>query len=101
MIFSQAFGEESRDKKYLEFKERFHDRFGRNPNFAARLGYEAASLLITALEKNDDPKALKETLLKIQEFDGLTGRIVLDQYGDPKRKRVIMTVKDGGFKVIQ
>ena len=101
VVFSQLFDRESRQKTYLEFKKRFEERFGETPNFAAAHGYEAALALFKALSKNADPQELKATILQQNTIEGLQGDFKVDKYGDPQRKRLLITVKNGQFKAAE
>ena len=98
LVFSQLLDRESRQKKYLEFKKKFQERFGKAPNFAAAHSYEAALALFKALSKNTDPQNLKASILQQDTFEGLQGDFKMDRYGDPQRKRFLITVENGQFK---
>jgi branched-chain amino acid transport system substrate-binding protein len=98
LLFSQLFNRKSQQKAYLEFRKRFKKRFGETPNFAAAHGYEAAFVLFKALSKSADRKTLKATILQQDIFEGLQGDFKMDQYGDPQRKRFLITVEKGQFK---
>lgn len=98
VIFSAADNKDSERKDYLTFKRQFNERFGRNPYFGAVFGYEAAQLLFSALSKTDDVKKLKDTIINQAIYHGLQGDIRMDKYGDVKRKRFLVTVKDGQFE---
>jgi branched-chain amino acid transport system substrate-binding protein len=101
VAFSQLFNRESRQKTYLEFRKRFEERFGEAPNFAAAHGYEAALALFNALSKNADPQKLKATILQQDTFEGVQGDFKMDKYGDPQRKRFLITVKNGQFQTAE
>ena len=101
VIFSQLLNMESQHKGYLNFKERFNKRFGHDPNFAAVHAYEAGHLLFEGLKKNESPEKLKATILRQGTFHGVQGDFKIDKYGDPQRKRFLITVKDGQFKTME
>jgi len=98
VVFSQLLNRESRQKTYLEFRKRFEERFGEAPNFAAAHGYEAALALFKALSKSLDMEKLKDTILQQHTFEGVQGSFEVDKYGDPQRKRFLITVENGQFK---
>jgi len=101
VVFSQLFNRESRQKTYLEFRKRFEERFGEAPNFAASHGYEAALALLKALSKTVDPQELKATILQQGVFEGVQGDFNVDKFGDPQRKRFIITLKNGQFQTAE
>lgn len=83
---------------FLDFQERYQERFGKEPTFAATQSYEAMLILAAALEKTGGSReGLRETLLQTRNFEGLTGRISLDKYGDVLRTQFLLTVRDGQF----
>lgn len=101
LVFSESFYKENKHENYLKFKKQFNERFGREPGFAETFSYEATQVLFTALSKTDNVKQLKDTILKQQIFSGLQGDIRIDQYGDAKRKRFLITVKNGQFVIME
>ena len=42
---------------------------------------------------------LKETILEQHRFQGVQGEFSVDAYGDPQRKRFLVTVQNGRFRV--
>ncbi|MBW1781799.1 MAG: ABC transporter substrate-binding protein [Deltaproteobacteria bacterium] len=98
VMFSQLFDEKCQDRRYVTFKRKYKERFGEEPDFAAVHGYEAAGVILKVLSKNSDPETLKATLLKQRIFQGVQGDFNLDAYGDPQRRRILITVKGGAFQ---
>lgn len=96
-----SFNADSSDPEYLDFAERFKERFGYIPSFATVLSYDATRLLIEALLQDADPKRLKQTLLAVGEFQGLQSKIRLNRYGDVERQLFRTVVEDSKFHVIE
>lgn len=68
---------------YLNFKKNYLNRFGHAPLFSASLGYEAARILVTALQKTEGKSSgLKKALLDIKDFKGLNETFSFNKYGD-------------------
>lgn len=81
---------------YQNFRNSFLQRFNREPDFPALFGYEAAQVLFRAYEKARAPgKALAEAILEIRELEGLQSKIVMDEFGDPKRKKYPVVMRKG------
>lgn len=97
LFFYHSVNKESKETKYLDFKEAFIKRFGNKPGFAAIHGYDAAMVIITALEKNPDASVLHDTILEIETFQGLQSEIIFDEFGDVIRKHFPFRIKDGQF----
>ncbi|MCC6146942.1 MAG: ABC transporter substrate-binding protein [Anaerolineaceae bacterium] len=78
------------------FRKEYQDTFGTEPNFGAVQGYETAQVLIEALRRADgDPKGLPGTLSGIRDFEGLSGEISIDSYGDGIRPLYLVQVQGG------
>jgi branched-chain amino acid transport system substrate-binding protein len=101
LLFSDMFNDQSQNKKFLDFRARFQERFGRAPDFAAAYGYESFQLLANALKSPADHDDLKTRILRQKTMDGLQGVIEMDPYGDAKRKRFLITVKNGTFVAVE
>ncbi len=81
---------------YQNFRKSFLQRFKREPDFPALFGYEAAQVLFRAYEKARAPgQALAEAILEIREFEGLQSKIVMDEFGDPKREKHPVVIRKG------
>jgi branched-chain amino acid transport system substrate-binding protein len=79
--------------RYVEFRRKYKDRFGEDPisGFHA-YGHDGAAMLLAAIQKvavKDAEgvtyigrKALRDALASTAGFDGLTGKLTCDRYGD-------------------
>lgn len=81
-----------------KYQEAFHETEGSYSVY----GYDAANVLLTAMEQAKSTDAAKvAAVMKSQPFDTTLGRIEFDQKGDVKGSNyVIWTVKDGNFEVL-
>ncbi len=95
-----SFNANSENPRYLEFREKFIQRFGYAPAFANVLAYDAASFLFAALANNPGREELKKSLLEIGSYQGLQSQFKIDQYGDVERLLFLTIVDDGQFKVV-
>jgi len=83
---------------FLDFQARYQVRFGRASTFASVFAYEAVMVLAAALEKtHGQAKGLPQALLETRDFEGLTGVISMDEYGDVVRTQFLSVVQDGQF----
>ena len=84
------------------FKTRYQARFAHPPVFTAMYGYETMQMLAIALEKTGGKATgLPQTLLELGDFEGLTGPIRLDEYGDALRPLYIQRIHAGKFETIE
>lgn len=95
-----SFNANSEDPHYLEFKERFIQRFGYAPAFASVLAYDAASFLFAGLANNPAREGLKGSLLALGSYRGLQSPFKVDRFGDVERRLFLTVVADGQFKVV-
>lgn len=98
VIFSNPVNPENNYPKYEAFSQKYQQRFGKKPDFAAAYGYEAANVAIEGLKF--DSQHLKKNLLAKKDFTGLWGPFTLDSFGDAQRGNYILSVQDGSFKQV-
>lgn len=96
-IAAQFHERQSRKPEYLTFSKAYRDRFGIDPGFAGLNGFEAANVLLEALDKKPGDQSLKQYLLSKRGFAGVQSEIVFDAYGDVARPTYVTVVKDGQF----
>jgi branched-chain amino acid transport system substrate-binding protein len=80
-------------ERYAAFRAKYKQKFGEDPisGFHGN-GYDAANALLLAIEKSAvtdaagdtyiGRKKLRDTLMATKDFDGITGKLTCDQYGD-------------------
>ncbi len=88
---------------FLDFSEDFINRYGYEPSFVSYLAYDAAIVVVQALEElnNYSVESVKEKILEIKTFDGIFEMIELNQFGDCARSYMIYEVNDGEFKPLE
>jgi branched-chain amino acid transport system substrate-binding protein len=82
----------------LRFRKRYKQKYKREPEGFAALAYDGIYIIAKALKNwgQKDRESLKNEFYKIHHF-GVTGEIVFDETGNPIKKIVIKTVKNGKF----
>lgn len=100
LISFHSFNTDNTGELYIQHKKAFVQRFGYEPSFASVLSYDATKLLITGLQKDQNPQKLKQTLLSLGRFAGLQSDIELDKNGDVTRKLFHTVIADGHFKIV-
>ncbi|RXJ89675.1 hypothetical protein CRV01_07305 [Arcobacter sp. CECT 8983] len=100
MIFLTSYNNNSKNKKYMDFVEKYEEKYKTKPSIYASQSYETTKIIIEVLKKNENIKEFKSTLLSIKKFEGLQEEIEFDEYGDIKRNYILMEVIDGQYKVI-
>jgi branched-chain amino acid transport system substrate-binding protein len=93
-----AFDTNSTAPAYQEFAAQYQARFGIAPTFAAGEAYEAALILLRALENTKgSADSLAQALLNTKNSPGLISNISLNEFGDVIRDNFILVVQDGEF----
>jgi hypothetical protein len=72
---------------------------GREPDTFAALGYDAVKLLADAIGRagTTDGPAIREALATTRNFEGVTGRITIDENRNALKAAVILRLQDGRF----
>ena len=86
-----------------EFTREYQALYGALPNQFAALAYDAANLMVAALQKAgvDDRAKVKDALVSLQGFQGATGSISYANSHDPEKELVRITIKDGKWVLYQ
>ncbi len=77
---------------YQTFRKIYLERYQKEPGFPGVNAYEAAQVVLTALDAQKDKQGLKASILSIKAFDGLQGQILFDAYGDVKRSNTAISI---------
>jgi branched-chain amino acid transport system substrate-binding protein len=80
-----------------EFTREYKALYDMEPNQFAALAYDAANLMIAALQEVglDDRSKVREGLLSLKGFEGATGSISYAEGRDPVKELVRITIKNG------
>lgn len=88
------------NSRFQEFKTQYKQRFDEDIGINAYIAFEAAQILIDALQKTNDPAKLKAVILNQKTYQGLTDSIIIDEYGDPSRPLYILEIQDSRIKTV-
>jgi branched-chain amino acid transport system substrate-binding protein len=97
MLVEQFFNRLDTSTRYVAFHEAFLKRFGTEPGFAGLTAFDAANVLLDAMELRPDRSGIKSTLLARKTFDGAQGTITFDATGDALRESYISKITNGRF----
>jgi branched-chain amino acid transport system substrate-binding protein len=84
-----------------DFVERYQAEFGTVPDGVAALSYDAANLLLAAIQKAgvDDPAVVKDIMAEF-EWDGVSGWIRFDRLHNPLKPAVVMQIREGKVEFV-
>ncbi len=98
----QTFDRNSSEPAYQSFRELYMQRFHREPGFPGVYSFDAVSVVLEALRKQQGGQSLKEVLLAQRDFKGLQNPFSFDAYGDVQRPQAsISVVRNGDFAVLE
>lgn len=92
--FSNHYTTESTDPKVIEFIAKFKAKFNETPDGLAAMGYDAAIILIAAMERATEltPKAIRDELAKTKDFLAVTGKITINEERNAVKPAVVVKV---------
>lgn len=101
--FSTHFTAESTDPFVQDFVKRYKARYnGEIPDGLAAAGYDAALVLMDAMEKVPEltPKAIRDQLAQTKDFKGATGTISINEKRDAVKPAVVVRVDGSGVRFV-
>lgn len=100
--YSSHYSQESDSPKVKEFLAKYKDQYKGEADSMAALGYDAAKVLFEAMKKAPslEGKDLAAAIAKTRDFDGVTGKITLNQNRDAVKPAVILEIKNGQPKYL-
>ncbi len=83
-------------KKFLKV---FKQEFGKEPDAFTANAADAYFLLMDAISRagSADPQNIRDAIANTKEFEGVTGKIVMQPNGNPLKAMVVNKVKNGKF----
>ena len=98
-IFVDGFFQDSFYPDVRNFIDNFYVVYGREPDDLEALIYDAASIMVSALNKNnieirDD---LRDNLLNLKNYPGITGKTSFSETGEVEKSLFVLMVKGKNF----
>ena len=121
-FFTNHYSTDDPNPVVQDFIKRYKAKYNDAPDGLAALGYDAAGVLFASLDEiAKDPatkdalgdrssvpateetrkaarKALRDALAKTTDFDGVTGKITIDDHRNAKKPAVVVEVQKEGYK---
>ncbi len=92
--FSSHYTTESTDSVVQDFIKNYKAKYGKVPDGLAALGYDAAKVLVSAMERAAEltPKNIRDEIARTKDFAGVTGRITIDGKRNAVKPAVVVKV---------
>ncbi|HPT69198.1 MAG TPA: ABC transporter substrate-binding protein [Syntrophomonas sp.] len=96
-FFTNHYSSQDKDPKIVKFVEAFKAKYNKEPDAFAALGYDAVQLMVQGLKDAGaaDPVKLAAAIAKIKDFEGITGKMSIDEKHNPIKAGVVIEFKDG------
>ncbi len=96
-FFTNHYSSQDKDPKIVAFVEAFKAKYNKEPDAFAALGYDAVQLMVQGLKDagEADPVKLAAAIAKIKDFEGITGKMSIDDKHNPVKAGVVIEFKDG------
>ncbi len=100
--FSNHYSVEQKNPEAVDFIKAYKDKYGKEPDALAALGYDAVTMLFDAIRragKTDGP-AVKDAINATKNFKAVSGSITLDANRNPIKSAVVVTIAKGKQKFV-
>lgn len=97
VYYAGHFTPNSEDQKVKDFLAAYQEKFGVEADSFAALAYDAANLVLAAVETagSSDPAAVTEAIAATKDFEGVTGTFSLDENHNPVKSTFVIELQDG------
>ena len=100
--FSNHYSTESPNPKTQEFIKAYQEKFNEVPDGLAASGYDAAMILLQAMEKAPEltSTAIRDQIASTVDFDGATGKITINKDRNADKAAFIVKVQGKAMKFV-
>lgn len=97
--FSNHYAADSDSPLVQEFVKKYRSKYGEVPDAMAVLGYDAAGILVDALDRagTTEGPALRDAIAATKDYPGVSGTISMDPQRNARKDAVVIEIKDGAF----
>jgi branched-chain amino acid transport system substrate-binding protein len=95
--YSNHYSPQDPSPRVQDFIRKYKDKHGTTPDSMAALAYDATQVLRDAIQRAGSLSgaAIAAELAKTKDFDGVTGKITIDEHRNAVKPAVILQMKDG------
>ncbi|WP_069997228.1 ABC transporter substrate-binding protein [Cellulosilyticum sp. I15G10I2] len=100
-FFANHYATDDEDATVQNFIKAYQDKYeGNTPNALGALGYDAAKIMMAAIEKAGSTEGAKIlAALQATNLGGVTGQITFDENGDPQKSVSMIKIENGALKL--
>lgn len=98
LIYTMEFDLESSREATKDFMDRFRKKYRKDPELFSALGYDAVKIISAVMKDcGENSECIKDGLYRVENYDGASGVISFDEFGDVEKPLIFMTIKNGEF----
>ena len=99
-FFSTHYAADSDSPRVQAFVTDFKAKYGATPDAMAALGYDTALILVDSLgrARSTDGPALRDAIAATRGFEGVTGKISMDEKRNARKDAVVLKIEGGKFR---
>jgi branched-chain amino acid transport system substrate-binding protein len=101
--FSNHYSKDDPNPVVQDFVKGFQAEHNEVPDALAACAYDAVRIVAQAITAAgvEDRTALRDALAQVADFDGVTGKITVDEKRNAKKSATVLTIKDGEQVFVQ
>ena len=101
-VFSNHYSNETTDPVAVEFMSKFKARYNKMPDGLSAAGYDAAKVLLKAMQAASDfsPTSIRDQLAKITDYMGVSGKITINEKRNATKSAVVVEVAGKSNKYV-
>jgi branched-chain amino acid transport system substrate-binding protein len=101
--YSNHYSAEDPSPAIQKFVSDYKAKYNEVPDALAGLAYDAAAILFDAIKRANSTEApkIREALAQTKDFQGVTGKITIDENRNAVKPAVVLQVKDGKLVYVE
>lgn len=96
-VFIDGFFPESEDPAIQPVMDAYRSAYQEEPDILAAQAYDAAMMVLSLLKDCKDPQAIRDGLLALTDYPGVSGTITFPGNGEAQKKLFIIQIRNGKF----
>lgn len=99
-FFSTHVSTENPDPNIQNFIKKYKEKYNSMPDAMSFLAYDAGMILFDAIKRAGtvDPTKIRDEIAKTKDYNGVTGKITINDQRNAVKPAVILEIKGGQFK---
>lgn len=97
-VFTDGFFPESADPAIKTTIDAYRSAYQEEPDILSAQAYDAAAMILSLIkDRKDTPVAIRDGLLALKDYPGISGATTFSGNRDAQKKLFLIKIEDGGF----